>query len=282
MTRAAGSSSGLGADHGPDWDAETYHRVSDPQTAWGRAVLDRIELRGDETVMDAGCGSGRLTSQILERLPDGRVIGIDLSSAMLEAARGHLATARRRPASRAWLVRADVASLPFQQAADVIFSTATFHWVRHHLALFRSLFVALRPGGRLVAQCGGGPNIARVLGRAAAIIAREPFAGAFRQWQRPWEFADDTTTQSRLHQVGFVDVDTSLVPAPTSFADAGQFREFVKTVVLRPHMAAIANPRDADGFLDEMVSAAASDDPPYTLDYWRLNITATRPAGQRR
>lgn len=268
MTRAA------------DWDAATYHRVSDPQTMWGLAVLDRIELRGDETVLDAGCGSGRLTSEILDRVPAGRVIGIDMSSAMLDAARGHLADTPRPPASRVWLVRADVASLPFQQAADVIFSTATFHWVLNHLALFRSLFVALRPDGRLLAQCGGGPNLARLLGRAASIASRDPFAAAFRQWQRPWEFADDTTTKSRLHQVGFVDVETSLTPAPTRFADAEQFREFVKTVVLRPHLTMIGNPRDADEFLGEMVSAAGTDDPPYTLDYWRLNISARRPVIQ--
>ncbi|MBI3262122.1 MAG: methyltransferase domain-containing protein [Acidobacteria bacterium] len=267
-----------GAD--AEWDAETYHRVSAPQTAWGRAVLDRIELHGDETIIDAGCGSGRLTSEILGRVPHGRIIAVDSSSAMIEAARRHLAGEPAAP--RVWLIRADVASLPFQQIAHVIFSTATFHWVLNHLALFRSLFVALRPGGRLVAQCGGGPNIERVLAHATSITSREPFASVFRHWQRPWEFADDTTTKSRLHQVGFVDVETSLVPAPTSFADAGQFREFVKTVVVRPHLTAIGNPSDGDTFLQELVSAAGSDDPPYTLDYWRLNISARRPAGQRR
>lgn len=258
-----------------DWDAATYHRVAAPQTTWGRAVLDRISLNGDETVVDAGCGSGRLTTEISARVPDGRVIAVDLSNAMIEAAREHLDRG-------VWFVRADVAALPLQQVADIVFSAATFHWVLDHLALFRSLFIALRPGGRLVAQCGGGPNLARLLTRANDLVARASYASAFRDWRRPCEFADDVTTKSRLHQVGFVDVETSLVSAPTRFATAGEFREFVKTVALRPHLAVIPSVREGEAFLDALVEMAGTDDPPYTLDYWRLNINARRPAGQAR
>lgn len=261
---------------GPDWDAATYHRVADPQTAWGRAILERIELRGTETIVDIGCGSGRLTADLVSRVPHGRVIAVDISNAMLTAARRHLAGLGSTPAS-VRLVRADAAHLPFNQAADVLFSTATFHWVLDHIVLFRSIFAALRPGGRLVAQCGGGPNLARLLARVKAIASRATFASAFLNWNRPCEFADDTTTKLRLHQAGFVRVETSLTPAPTSFSDAGQFREFVRTVVLRPHLAVISDAHAGEMFLDEIVSVAGADDPPYTLDYWRLNISAVRP-----
>ena len=74
-----------------DWDAATYHRVADNQEEWGREVLDRLELKGDETVLDAGCGSGRVTRLLLERLPEGRVIGVDAAPSMIEEARANLA-----------------------------------------------------------------------------------------------------------------------------------------------------------------------------------------------
>ncbi len=140
-----------------DWDAATYHRISEPQVTWGRRVLDRLPLRGDETVLDAGCGTGRLTAELLERLPRGRVLALDNSPAMLAAAREYLAP---RFGDRVSFVLADLQELadrPLPEPVDAIFSTAAFHWVLDHPRLFRGLYRALRPGGRLVAQCGGGP-----------------------------------------------------------------------------------------------------------------------------
>ena len=136
-----------------EWNAPTYHRVSSPQFTWGQAVLDRLPLRGNETVLDVGCGTGRLTELLAGRLPHGRAIGIDQSVNMLATARTAMRASVR---GRVTFVQADAAALPIAGRADAIFSTATFHWVLDHDRLFRSLFAALTPGGRLVAQCGGG------------------------------------------------------------------------------------------------------------------------------
>src|SRR5829696_8801002 len=107
-----------------EWDATTYHRVSNPQFGWGQRVLDRVPLRGDETVVDAGCGSGRLTAELLKRLPRGRVIAVDRSQNMLRAAGEYL-----RPlfGERVRFVRAGLQSLRLEESVDGIFSTATFH-----------------------------------------------------------------------------------------------------------------------------------------------------------
>src|SRR3954451_13007701 len=138
------------------WDGAEYDRLSTPMERLGREVLDRLELRGDETVLDAGCGSGRLTELLVERVPDGRVIGIDASASMIDAARERLGPgADVRVAD---LVGLDLGG----ETVDVVFSTATFHWIADHDALFASLRGVLRPGGRLVAQCGGAGNIASI------------------------------------------------------------------------------------------------------------------------
>src|SRR5918998_3727751 len=216
-----------------EWDAASYHRVSEPQFAWGMAVLERLALRGDETVLDAGCGSGRLTAELLRRLPGGRVVALDRSAAMARRARETLAA----DAPRALVVEADLLALPLRGAVDVVFSTATFHWVLDHDRLFVELAAALRPGGRLLAQCGGGENLARVHAVAARLMDEPEFAPRFAGWAEPWHFAHEDETWRRLEAAGFGDVRVSLVPAPTPFADRAALREFLETVVLRPHLA---------------------------------------------
>jgi trans-aconitate 2-methyltransferase len=259
-----------------EWDAATYHRVSQPQVAWGERVLDRLTLRGDETALDAGCGTGRLTEQLLDRLPRGRVIALDQSQNMLTQARDHLAP---RFGDRVRYVCADLASMQLDEAVDVVFSTATFHWVLDHPRLFRSLYAALKPGGRLMAQCGGGPNLAHVLRGAAELMSAPPFAPFFSGWTGTWEFADDVRTAERLRAAGFVEVETSLEPAPTVLADAAEYRDFVTTVIFRPHLERIPEEALRIRFVDELTRQAAQHDPPFLLDYWRLNLQGRRPDG---
>ncbi len=260
---------------GIEWNAAVYHQVADPQYAWGLRVLDRLSLRGDETALDAGCGSGRLTTALLERLPRGHVIAVDRSENMLQVARDYLTP---RFGARVSFVPADLLNLALPAAVDLIFSTATFHWIPDHDTLFRCLYRTLRPGGRLVAQCGGGPNLAQTLGRAATLLAAEPFAPYVAGWQGPWLFADATTTAQRLRAAGFVAVETSLEEAPTVLPDAAAYRAFVSTVIFRLHLERLPDEHLRRAFLDGLVAQGAATDPPFMLDYWRLNLQATRPA----
>jgi trans-aconitate 2-methyltransferase len=256
-----------------DWNAARYHEISAPQQAWGRRVLERLTLTGREHVLDVGCGSGHLTATIAERVPEGAVVGVDESAAMLGQAADWLRT--RSPRTR--LVRADARALPFRRAFDTVFSGATFHWVDDHAALFRSIVTALRPGGHLVAQCGGGPNLAILYGRAQRLMQEARFARYFEEWTEPTYFAGVETTRRRLAEVGFVDVEVSLEPAPTTFDGPDQFREFIANVCLR-HQGARLPRAEWQSFLRDLTVAAAGDDPPFTLDYWRLNIAGRRPA----
>lgn len=257
-----------------EWNAEAYHRVSDPQVRWGLPVLARLPLRGDELVLDIGCGTGRLTEKLLERLPRGGVVAVDLSSNMLAAARDFLAP---RFGPRIHFAVADAAALPIAGCAQAVFSTATFHWVTDHARLFRSIHAALAPGGRLVAQSGGGPNLRRLHERCRALMEEQDFKAHFGGWAEPWEFADAETTAMRLTAAGFVDVRTSVEPAPVVQPDADAYREFVSNVVCHAHLAALPEPGLRDRFMDVMTAQAAVDEPPFELDYWRLNIDARKP-----
>jgi trans-aconitate 2-methyltransferase len=259
-----------------DWNAAVYHRVSNAQLEWGLPVLAKLPLEGGELVLDVGCGTGRLTDKLANRVPRGRVVAIDRSANMIGTAREYLLP---RHASRVTFAQADAAGLPFAAAADAVFSTATFHWVLDHERLFASIFAALKPGGRLVAQAGGGPNLRRVHERCASIMEEPLFAAHFARWTNPWEFADADTTARRLRSAGFEQIDTSLLPSPVHQPDAAAYREFVEHVICRPHLSYLPTAELRGRFLDRLTDAAARDSPPFELDYWRLNMDARKPRG---
>ncbi|MFN8059826.1 MAG: class I SAM-dependent methyltransferase [Vicinamibacterales bacterium] len=258
-----------------EWNAGAYRVLSTPQQAWGAKVIERLHLGGDELVADIGCGTGALTTSLLERWPTIRVLAVDRSSRMLHEAAASL---RPRYGSRVQFVHGDATQLPLAGAVDCIFSTATFHWIKDHPALFTGLRSALAPGGRVVAQCGGGANIARLVARARRLAACEPYAPWLAEWLDPWEFADETTTAARLAAAGFVDVQTSVESTPTVMPDRATFLAFVANVILHRHLERLPTEALRDAFLGALADEAGADDPPYLLDYWRLNFSATRPA----
>jgi trans-aconitate 2-methyltransferase len=257
-----------------EWDSAAYHRLSTPQLSWGRKVLDRVPLRGTESVLDAGCGTGRLTGELLQALPQARLVAVDLSLNMLRTARQTLTA---QFAGRVCFIAADLQDLPFVQAFDGIFSTAAFHWVLDHDRLFHSLHRALRPGAWLRAQCGGGPNLARLRARMAALAANPRYARFLGGFAEPWTYSDAETAAERLRKAGFINVETGLEPALTVFDGPATFSEFVRTAILHCHLERIPDLGLRDDFVGELVQHAAGDDPPYSLDYWRLNLSADLP-----
>jgi trans-aconitate methyltransferase len=260
-----------------EWDSESYHRLSDPQFGWGQKVLARLTLNGSETVLDAGCGTGRLTFELLQKLPRGRVVALDLSENMLRGARQ---TVSERFGNQVRFICSDFLALPLQQAVDGIFSTAAFHWVTDHPKMFRELFAALKPGGWLVAQCGGSPNLRDLQQRAARLIATVRYGEFFRGWRNPWHYADPEITRQRLLDAGFERVRTWTEHAPITLNDAETYREYLRTVTCHRHIERITAPELRDRFLNELALMSEKDDhPPYVMDYWRLNIEAHKPRG---
>jgi trans-aconitate methyltransferase len=255
-----------------EWDANAYHRISGPQFSWGKKVLDRISLRGSELVMDAGCGTGKLTAELLDQLPSGRVVGVDLSRNMLAGARDHLQPTFGK---RALFIAADLLHLPFVGVFDGIFSTAAFHWVPDHDKLFRNLHDALKAGGWLVAQCGAAGNLDRLLRRVDELMDRPRYREFLGEYQHPWVYSDADMAAERLQRAGFRQIETSIEPAPTRFDNAEAYSEFVRKVILHRHLQRL--PEELRGeFMAEIVELAARDHPAFELDYWRLNLSARK------
>jgi trans-aconitate 2-methyltransferase len=233
-----------------------------------RAVIARLDLGGHETVLDAGCGSGRVTRLLLDELPEGRVIAVDQSPSMVEETRSALGD---DPRVRV-LPPTDLTDLPLDDQVDVVFSNAVFHWVRDHDALFARMHRALRPGGRLVAQCGGRGNVERFLAAAREVAEASPFAEHLLGYEGPQYFASDAETRDRLVGAGFDPADAWLEPHRVTVEQ--ETFEYLRAICLGYHVE-----RLPEAVRDDFVRAVAERcGEPLEVDYVRLNIVAVRPA----
>jgi trans-aconitate 2-methyltransferase len=253
----------MAADAQRDWDAASYDRVCDPQLQWAREQLDRLALAGDEVVLDAGCGSGRVTAELAALVPHGRIYAVDVAPSMVRHTRAALG-------DRVTVLCQDLVALSLPEPVQVAFSNATFHWIPDHDALFAALYRALSPGGRLLAQCGGHGNIEQFGETAEAVAAQAPFAACFEGWERPWNYATAAQTSARLTAAGFTDVSCWLQTKSVTPTDP---RAFVRTVVLVRHLDPL--PDDLRGsFVDRVLERMGE---PLVLEYVRLNMSARRP-----
>jgi trans-aconitate 2-methyltransferase len=238
-----------------DWDAATYDRLPIPMTRWGEEVVGWLELAGNERVLDAGCGTGQVTAALRDRLPNGEVIALDGSPSMIERARARLGHDRVE-----YLIADLRRPLPIDGAVDAILSTATFHWIADHDAMFANLAAVLAPGGQLAAQCGGAGNIASI---EAAL--RDMGADPGRK-----HFATPEATAARMAAAGFVDIECWLHQEPTPLPGAD----------LEPYLEAICLGDHVEHMTDDVRSAfvheVAQRMPEPTIDYVRLNIRARR------
>ena len=247
-----------------DWNAAAYKTLGAPVEAMGRDVLTRLELHGDETVLDAGCGTGGVTEALAERLPRGRVIAVDGSRSMVEQA-------RERLPDRVEVREADLLELTVDEPVDAILSTATFHWIADHDGLFTRLLAALKPGGRLVAQCGGEGNVAAVKQAGFDLAAREPFAEHLGDWPGDWNFASPADTEARLRRLGYADVWCWSSRVDVHVDDPAGY---LATICLGSFLERL--PEDLhEPFVEAAVEQLGA---PLTIEYVRLNILARAPA----
>jgi trans-aconitate 2-methyltransferase len=188
------------------------------------------------------------------------VIAIDESPSMIDAA-------RERLGPDVDLRVVDLLELQLEESPDAILSTATFHWISDHKRLFARLHAALKPGGQLVAQCGGEGNISVLQASANEVLAMEPYAQHFIDWQPPWNYASAEQTRELLLAAGFTTAECWLSAAPR---EPEHPREFLSTIVLGPHVQQLP-PALREPFMDDVLAELGE---PVVVDYVRLNINA--------
>ena len=255
------------------WDAETYERIGRPMREWAKAVIDDLDLQGDETVLDAGCGSGSVTLDLLERLPQGKIYALDSSEEMISKVTNEI---KKRGANNVIPVLASLTNFELPEQVDAVFSNAVFHWISDDAGLFGSLLRATKAGGLLRAQCGGAGNIPSVLAAAHAVQTREPYAEHIAGVHESTTFRTPAEVTAALERNGWSDVRVSLFEAPAHFDSHDEAALYLRTIVLRDYVEKLPDAL-AEGFLHDVIAECErTSGRPFEVDYVRLDMWARR------
>jgi trans-aconitate 2-methyltransferase len=268
------------------WDAQTYDEVSRlVQYRWGQQILQWRKWSGNEIIMDAGCGTGLLTKLLAQRVPIGKVYGVDIDSNMIKQAKSNL-----KGLENVELVRSDFSNVKLPTKLDVIFSNASLHWVRDHAKVFQHFWNMLKydssEPSQLLIQCGGYGNLQRILLLARRVTELNEFNEYFTNMEQSWYFAKSDDTTKLLRKIGYVNIKVHLNNDRVSLTNREIYSRFVKTVVLKPFLEYFPDNKTRNRylelFLDEVEKKSTStsskkSQTPCSLDYVRLNIIADKP-----
>ncbi len=290
------------------WDAGTYDQVSRlVQYRWGKQVLELRKWRGDEVVMDAGCGSGLLTKQLAKKAPRGKVYAVDIDSNMIKQAKNNL-----QYFDNIEIMQSSFTDIKLPRKVDVIFSNSALHWVQDHRKAFQNFWEMLKPmnysdditdvsvsdnsnnntagGGQLLIQSGGHGNLQKIITILEQITHLDQFKEHFTEWKQPWYFAKAEDTNKLLQEIGYVNTEVYSSSDSVIFANRQIYSKFVKTVVLKSYLDYLSQDNDSGDdridklkalflklFLDEVKKCSNKSNRRWFLDFVRLNIIAHRP-----
>lgn len=266
------------------WDAETYHKISHIQETWAKELISKYEWKGDEVVLDAGCGSGRVTNILARKLNKGRIYAVDVDENMIR-----IAKKKYKHLKNLFFLKSDLLYVDLLEPVDIVFSNAAIHWIPNHFQLFSRFWDILKPKGRILIQCGGKGNLGRTHGILESIRMEKEFVQYFRDWKDPWYFPSTSETNSILKTIGFSEIRTEITKKTALFHDFEDYKLFMKTVVMKPYLSYLPsndNNLTRDLFIelfikqikknnkDSLMVDGGKEQP--SIDYVRLNIHAIK------
>jgi trans-aconitate 2-methyltransferase len=268
-----------------NWDAETYHKVSNIQESWAIEILEKRKFKVNEVILDAGCGTGRVTKIIANKVKRGKVYAVDLDENMIINAKKNL-----KDLSNIVFVKSDLSDVKLPEKIDLVFSNAVIHWILDHKKLFTNFWDVLKPGGKLLIQCGGKGNLDTIPNALEKVRITQRFDHYFKNWKIPWNFASSADTIKILNEIGFKDIQANLVEKKTKFGNFQEYILFMKTVVMKPYLSYLPttenNNQIKNLFIDEFLTELHNknktkntnekQDLDLELNYVRLNITARK------
>jgi trans-aconitate methyltransferase len=211
------------------WNPEEYAKHSAAQFAWARELIGRLNLRGDESVLDIGSGDGKVTAELAAALPRGRVVGIDGSHEMVEFARAHFDD-KRFPNLE--FVCMDARRIELNRRFDIVFSNAALHWIEDHLAVLKGLTRVMRRGGKLIISCGGRGNAMEILEAVEAVTAKDRWRKYFEGFVFPYHFYGPAEYSRWLPEAGLSSLRVELVPKDMPQPGAEGLAAWIRTTWL--------------------------------------------------
>jgi len=256
------------------WNAEVYDRIGTPMRGWAQAVIEDLGLRGDEVVLDAGCGSGSVTFDLLQKLPRGKIYALDFSPEMIEKL---TASIKERGITNVTPMQADLTDFRLPEPVDVVFSNAVLHWISDDDALFGSLLRATKPGGQLRAQCGGGHIYRRLMPIVDSIRQQDDFLAYLGDYCDGKNYRTPDIAVEAMKRAGWMDARASTFDAPVTFENEDEAALYLRTIILRDHVSKLPEELHEPYVRAVIREDIARNGAPFTADYVRLNLWACRP-----
>ena len=254
-----------------EFDGKKYRDASAHQKEWGAKLIQELSISGTEHILDLGCGDGALTAQLAE-LTQGKVVGIDASRGMIEAARSHRAENLSFKVS-------DINDLNFENEFDIIFSNATLHWIKNHEALLGNVFRALKKGGVLKFNFAGDGNCANFFSVMREAIKEPPFASSFSAFEWPWYMPTVEEYQRLVHSIPFKQSRVWGENADRFFPDVETMIKWIDQPSLVPFMKLVPD-KDKQDFrqivIERMVQRTCHADGRCFETFRRINMVAVK------
>ena len=239
------------------WNAADYAKHSSVQQTWARELITKLKLKGHESVLDIGCGDGKVSAEIAGHLPNGSVLGVDNSDDMIALARTHFPTEKHPNLS---FKLADARHLPFETAFDVVFSNAALHWIIDHNPVIASIDKSLKPGGRILLQMGGKGNAEAILATLETLFLKDAWQPYFSEFEFPYGFYDPQEYHSLLNKSALEPVRVELIPKIMSYDDKEGLAGWIRTTWL-PYTQRVPDDK-RDAFIQHIVDQYVEGNPP--------------------
>lgn len=231
------------------WDAHEYARHSSAQLIWAEELIGKLGIRGDESLLDIGCGDGKITARIAGLLPRGQVVGLDASPEMIQLARSRCGGKEHTNLA---FVQQDAREIALAEQFDLVFSAAALHWIQDHGAVLRGIKRSLKPGGRILLQMGGRGNARDVFSALQQVVAVPPWQPYFAGFAAPYSFYGPDDYEVWLIQEGFQIDRVELIPKEMVHTVDG-FKGWLRTTWF-PYTDRLPEAL-RERFLDELVAA---------------------------
>lgn len=255
-----------------EFDGKKYRQASKHQKEWGSKIISDLKFKGNESVLDLGCGDGVLTKQIADLIPEGKVLGIDSSEGMISAAkeleRGNLS-----------FKQMDIDSIPFKEQFDLIFSNATLHWIKDHGKLLRNCHKALKPGGIIRFNFAGHGNCSNFYEVIEGIMSSNPYRKYFESFEWPWYMPSIEEYNILLSDTDFREVKLWEENADRFFKDKDEMIKWIDQPSIVPFLKSVDG-KDKEKFRNEvvkkMIDNTIQSDGRCFETFRRINVYAVR------
>lgn len=260
----------------PKWDPKDYEKNSTAQSKWAGDILTKIKLLGDERILDIGCGDGKISEELAKRVPNGSVIGLDVSEEMIR-----FAGDKYKDCSNLVFRIGDASCLPYKNEFDYVVSFACLHWIKDHVPVLAGIRHSLRPGGRVLLQFGGKGNAAEVFIAFDEILKSGEWQKYFRGFEDPYNFCGPQDYRPLLQNAGLMIERLELVPKDMVQQGRKELAGWIRTT-WHPYLERVP-PELHEKFIGQIVEVCVRRNPPrgdgsIHIPMVRLEVDASVPA----